>query len=132
MKTLKYLALTGMLTMLLPVASMASAKQQKKNVAIADQVQVAGKTLKPGTYQIEWQNNGPNTQVNFMQYGKTVVTAPARVAQLQQKAPYDAVIENTRKNGTKTISEIEWNNQRQALKFGPQAATTHHSRKRAS
>jgi hypothetical protein len=38
-------------------------------------------------------------------------------------------VESTQKNGVKTISEIEWNNQREALTFGAQA---HHAHKRAS
>ena len=135
MKILKFLALAGMMTMMLPLASLASAnssKQQKRNVNVADQVEMAGKTLKPGAYTVEWQGNGPNVNVKFLQHGRTVLTAPAKVAQLQQKAPYDAVIENTRKNGSKTISEIEWNNQRDALMFGQGHAGAHHNRKRAS
>ena len=136
MKALKFLALAGMLTMILPLASLASSntsKEQKKKVAVVDQVELAGKTLKPGSYQLEWQGNGPTVEVNFMQSGKTVLTAPAKVAQLQEKAPYDAVVESTKKNGSKTISEIEWNNQREALRFGPQARTSraHRSSKRA-
>ncbi|HKU22889.1 MAG TPA: hypothetical protein VJQ50_17895 [Terriglobales bacterium] len=122
--------------MIFPLASPASAntsKEQKKKVAVVDQVELAGKTLKPGSYQLEWQGNGPTVEVNFMQSGKTVLTAPAKVAQLRQKAPYDAVVESTNKNGSKTISEIEWNNQREALKFGPQARTSaHRTSKRAS
>lgn len=125
-KILRYLALAGMLTMVLPLASLASTnKEQKKNVAVEDQVVLAGKTLKPGHYQVEWQDNGPAVQVKFMQAGKTVLTAPAKVAQLNQKPPYDAVVESTKKNGQKTISEIEWSSEREALMFGPSA---HHSR----
>ena len=132
MRVLRLLALAGMLTMVFPLASMASSKtskEQKKKVAVEDQVELAGKTLKPGTYQVEWQGSGPIVEVNFMQSGKTVLTAPAKIAQLHQKAPYDAVVESTQKNGVKTISEIEWNNQREALTFGAQA---HHAHKRAS
>ncbi len=137
MKILRLLALAGMLTMVLPLASLASdnnAREQKKNVNLADQVVLAGKTLPAGQYQVEWQGNGPNVKVNFLKSGKTVLTAPAKVAQLNTKAPYDAVVESTRKNGTKTISEIEWNNQRQALMFGAQAhpAHAHHLSKRAT
>jgi hypothetical protein len=137
MKVLRLLALAGMLTMVFPLASLASnnsACEQKKNVNLADQVVLAGKTLAPGQYKVEWQGNGPNVKVNFVKSGKTVVTAPAKVAQLNSKAPYDAVVENTRKNGTKTIREIEWNNQRQALMFGAQAhpAHAHRTSKRAS
>ena len=137
MKVLRLLALAGMLTMVFPLASLASdntAGEQKKNVDITDQVVLAGRTLPAGQYKVEWQGNGPNVKVNFLKSGKTVLTAPAKVAQLKTKAPYDAVVENTRKNGTKTISEIEWTNQRQALTFGAQAHPTnaHHTSKRAS
>jgi hypothetical protein len=126
-----------MLTMVFPLASLASnnaTREQKKNVQIADQVVLAGKTLPAGQYKVEWQGNGPNVKVNFVQSGKTVLTAPARVAQLNTKAPYDAVVENTRKNGAKTITEIEWNHQREALMFGAQAHPphAHHPNKRAS
>ena len=135
MKILKFLALAGILTMVFPLASLASpnsSKEQKKKVAVVDQVELAGKTLQPGSYQVEWQDNGPTVKVKFMQSGKTVLTAPAKIAQLHQKAPYDAVVESTKKNGAKTISEIEWNNQREALTFGAQAHPAHHAHKRAS
>ncbi len=136
MRVLRLLALAGMFTFVLPLALLASnnTRPQKKNVQVADQVVLAGKTLAPGQYKVEWQGNGPNVKVNFLKSGKTVLTAPARVAQLKTKAPYDAVVENTRKNGTKTITEIQWNNQREALMFGTQAhsAKAHHPSKRAS
>ncbi len=137
MKVLRFLALAGMFTFVLPLALLASnnnTRPQKKNVDVADQVVLAGKTLAAGQYKVEWQGSGPNVKVNFVKSGKTVLTAPARVEQLKNKAPYDAVVENTRKNGTKTITEIQWNNQREALMFGTQAhpAKPHHPSKRAS
>jgi hypothetical protein len=136
MKILRFIALAGMLTMVYPLALLAtdnSAKEQKKNVDVADQIVLAGKTLPPGQYKVEWQGNGPAVKVKFLKSGKTVLTAPATLTQLNEKAPYDAVVENTRTNGTKTIREIEWNNQREALMFGAgHAVNTHHSRKRAS
>jgi hypothetical protein len=137
MKVLRFLALAGMLTMVFPLALLAgdnTAREQKKNVDVADQVELAGTTLPPGHYRVEWQGNGPTVNVTFLKSGKTVLTAPATVAHLQEKAPYDAVVENTNANGAKTIREIEWNNQREALMFGAQghAAHNHHPRKRAS
>ena len=135
MKVLRFLALAGMLAMVFPLASLAadhSASEQKKNVDITDQVVLAGKSLPPGRYKVEWQGNGPAVNVSFLKSGKTVLTTPATVAHLQEKAPYDAVVENTNTKGAKTIREIEWNNQREALMFGAQAHPTHHAHKRAS
>jgi hypothetical protein len=126
-----------MFTFVLPLALLAgnnNTRPQKKNVDVTDQVVLAGTTLAPGQYKVEWQGSGPNVKVNFLKSGKTVLTAPARVEQLKTKAPYDAVVENIRNNGTKTIREIEWNNQREALMFGTQAHSmgAHHPSKRAS
>ncbi|HLK32498.1 MAG TPA: hypothetical protein VKT29_05370 [Terriglobales bacterium] len=135
MRILRFLALAGMFTMVLPLASLASTKnstEQKKNISLLDTVELAGKTLSPGQYKVEWNGTGPMVHVKFLKNGKTVLTAPAEVAQLQQKAPYSAVVENTKKNGTKTLREIEWNNQREALIFGPQARSGHAHHTRAS
>ena len=128
MKILRVLAFAGAVGMMFPAVSLASAKEQKKKVAIEDPVEVAGKTLKPGQYQVKWAGNGPTVHVSFLKDGKTLLTAPAQVAQLRQKAPYDAVVENTKRNGKKSISEIEWNNQREALRFGKTASGLHNKR----
>lgn len=135
MKVMRFLALAATLSMIFPLAAPASSnasKEQKKRVAVEDQVKLAGKTLMPGSYEVEWQGNGPAVNVSFLKSGKTVLTAPATVAQLQEKAPYDAVVESTNKDGNKTISEIEWHNQREALRFGAPAHSAHHAHKGAS
>jgi hypothetical protein len=67
-------------------------------------------------------------KVKFLQYGKTLLTAPAQLARLKTPAPYSAVVENTQKNGAKTIQEIEWNHKREALKFGSQPQVHQHKR----
>lgn len=129
MRILRVLAFAGAVGMMFPTMSLASAKeQQKKKVAIEDPVEVAGKTLKPGQYQVKWAGKGPTVHVSFLKDGKTLLTAPAQVAQLEQKAPYDAVVEKTKKNGKKSISEIEWNNQREALRFGKSGSGHHNKR----
>lgn len=90
MKVMRFLALAATLSMIFPLAAPASSnasKEQKKRVAVEDQVKLAGKTLMPGSY------------------------------------------ESTNKDGNKTISEIEWNNQREALRFGAPAHPAHHAHK---
>ena len=131
MKAVRLLAVAAMCSMVFPLASLASARssQRKEKVSVMDKVQIAGKTLRPGNYQVEWQGNGPTVNVKFLKYGKTLLTAPAQLAQLKTPAPYSAVVENTHKNGAKTIQEIEWNHKREALKFGPQAGQMHHNKR---
>ena len=133
MKAVRLFSVAAMLSLVFPLASMASTKtqEQKQKVSLMDKVEIAGKTLQPGNYQVEWQGNGPTVNVKFLKYGKTMLTAPAQLAQLQTPAPYSAVVENTQKNGAKTIQEIEWNHKREALKFGsqPQAGQMHHNKR---
>lgn len=134
MKAVRLLAVAAMLSLVFPLASLASAKtsqEQKQKVSVVDKVEIAGKTLNPGNYQVEWQGNGPAVNVKFMQDGKTLVTAPAQLARLTNPAPYSAVVETTQKNGAKIIQEIEWNHKREALKFGsqPQAGAMHHTKR---
>ena len=134
MKAVRLLAVGAAFALVFPLASLASTKtsqEQKQKVSVMDKVEIAGKTLQPGNYQVEWQGNGPAVNVKFMQYGKTLVTAPAHLAQLKTPAPYSAVVENTAKNGAKTIQEIEWNHKREALRFGSQPPTgqVHHTKR---
>ena len=134
MKAVRLLAVGAAFALVFPLASLASTKssqEQKQKVSVMDRVELAGKTLNPGNYQVEWQGNGPAVNVKFLQDGKTLLTAPARLAQLKTPAPYSAVVETTQKNGAKTIQEIEWNHKREALTFGSQPPTgaMHHSKR---
>lgn len=132
MKAVRLLAVAAMCSVLFPLASLASTRTtqlKKQKVSVMDKVEIAGKTLKPGNYEVEWQGNGPAVNVKFLKYGKTLLTAPAQLAQLKTPAPYSAVVENTHKNGAKTIQEIEWNHKREALKFGSQPGALHHNKR---
>ena len=46
---------------------------------ISDPVQVAGVTLQPGDFKVEWQGSGDNVNVSFSQNGKQVVSTTARM-----------------------------------------------------
>jgi len=123
MKILRVLALGAMLGIIAPAVSLASsdqAKEHKQNINVADQAQLNGTMLQPGRFKVEWNGPGPMITVKFVRNGETVVTTPARLVQLAKPAPYDAVEERSHTNGSKTIDEIEWSNQRGALKFGRQ------------
>src|ERR1022692_4330523 len=107
MKQIKYAALLSMLALLSSVSALARDKNQH-SVQIPDSVQVGGTQLKPGSYQVEWQGTGPEIQVNFVQYGKTVATVPGTLKANDAKVTQDAIVNDATSANTKTLTEIDF------------------------
>ena len=83
MKSALKFCLFALLLSALPVAVFAG-DMQKKDLKITKEVQVNGTSLKPGNYQLKWENSGNGqTQVAFYQNGTQVVTVPAHIVQQQ-------------------------------------------------
>jgi hypothetical protein len=61
-----------------PLVSFAASKNSK-TIDIQSPTIVANQQLKPGTYKVEWNGNGPNVQVAFLRNNKEVATALAKV-----------------------------------------------------
>ncbi len=114
--------LKGLLIVALALATvpllLASEKSEKKSITLGETAQVGHATLQPGDYKLEWNGTGQNVNVNFMQRGKVVATAPATV---QSKASGNQTSINLKDqgNGSKALTEIDFNNM--ALVFQPGA-----------
>lgn len=80
-------------------------------------VDLAGKTLAPGQYQLVWTGLGPNVTVKVNRKGKLVVNAPAKVVVSQQKAPQDSVGTRNNPDGTSTLRFVEFQGQAFQLYF---------------
>jgi hypothetical protein len=116
MKYLKCLALLPTLALLIPLSASARDKSQH-SVDILDSVQVGTTRLKAGNYKVEWQGAGPAVEVIFLQRGKTVASAPATLQTNDKQVTWDdVVIDKTRAN-TKTLEEIDFAHQKEALVF---------------
>lgn len=84
-------ALPLALALLVPLGALARPRNEH-NVVIPASVQVGSTLLKAGTYQVEWQGNGPSLQVSFMEHGKTVATAEGKMVETDRPSPYDDVV----------------------------------------
>ena len=113
MKNLRLLALLSIFAMLSPFGAFARDKNQH-TVDLFDSVQVGSTQLKPGNYKVEWQGTGPAVQVNFLQFGKTLATAPATL-QSNNQVTHDEVI--TDSSGSKALREIDFAHQKETLTF---------------
>ena len=115
MKYLKYMALLSVMALLSPFCAQARDKNQHP-VDIPDAVQVGSTRLKAGSYKVEWQGTGPLVQVSFLLDGKTVATASGTLKMKNNEATNDAIVTNA---DTKTLEEIEFGGQKEALVFKP-------------
>ena len=80
-------------------------------------MQVGDAQLKPGNYQVDWQQSGSSVRVEFMQYGRIVATVPATLKTNDTQVTRMIVLKTTSTNGKK-LEEIDFGRQREALVFG--------------
>jgi hypothetical protein len=120
MGRLKGITLVAAFALLLPLAAFAGSKDQAK-IHILNPVQVGSSHLKPGSYEIRWNGNGPVVQVNFLQHHKVLASTQGKVIDHRTRSPYtDVVVEPLASNRQqKTIQEIDFNNRKEALLITP-------------
>ena len=121
MKKISYLALLSTLVLLFPLAVLARAKNQH-SVNIADPVEIGATQLKPGSYEVEWQEPGPAVQVRFLQHGKLVATVPGTLKTNDRQVTQDDIVTQTTRANKKVLKEIDFAHQKEALIFGRQAS----------
>jgi hypothetical protein len=105
------------LSLVIPAVGFAATAYHKGSMEISNPTQVAGRQLAAGEYRVTWEGTGPTAQVAFLRDGKTIVSALARVKELNQKAPYDSNDVATGPSGQKTLKEIQFAGQQYALEF---------------
>jgi hypothetical protein len=80
-------------------------------------VQVSGKTLSPGRYEVRWSRGGTNTQVEIIQNKTAITTVKARVVLLDRESPADSVTTRTNTDGSLSLDSIRFEGQSVALYF---------------
>jgi hypothetical protein len=99
----------------LPLTAVASTKTEKK-ITLNELVSVASTQLKPGTYKMEWNGDGPNIEVSFIQNNKVVATTPAQIVKETTAYEGGAVTTHKTSSGSIRLDEVDFKNA--ALKFG--------------
>ena len=92
--------------LLLTCASLASAEKKNVSVTFTEPVKIAGTSLEPGKYRIEWEGTGPEVQVSFQKNHKTIATAPARIVD-QASHYHGATIETKLEGDSRVLQEIQ-------------------------
>ncbi len=87
----------------------------KGDLQISDPVTVNGTTLKPGEYRLQWDGNGPNVELSFIQGKKVIAKAPAHIVELQSPAANDAAVITSTDKGARSLAGIRFQGKKIAL-----------------
>lgn len=105
------------LTIGLPVAVVAKDASHKGHITIESPTVIADQALKPGTYQVRWQENGTTAQVNVEQGSKVLVSTTAQVKTLAGKSSADVTDTKRDSSGRAVLVEARFSGQAHALDF---------------
>lgn len=114
MKFVQYVTSFAVVSLVLSLSAFAKDSHSGK-FTLADTVQVGSTQLTPGDYKVEWNGPANNVKIEIIKNGKTVATTDGQIKNLQQRAPYDAVLTKTAQDNTKTLDEIDFDNRSEAL-----------------
>jgi len=108
-----------MLTLaLLPATSAFAGESHKASLQTFDAVQVSGKQLPAGEYQLKWEGTGPDVQLSILKNNKVVATSPAKVVELEQKNNGDAALINKGADGSRQLTGVRFAGKKYALAIG--------------
>jgi len=99
------------------VSSNTKALNYNETFQIGAPVQVYGKPLAAGSYQVRWKGLAPLTQVEIHQNGNQVESVQARVVLLSKKSPSDIPGTSTNPDGSLSLRSLRFAGQSFALYF---------------
>ena len=92
-----------------------AASAHKGTLQVFDPVQVNGKQIPAGEYQLKWEGSGSDVQLNIMKGSKVLATAPAKLVDLEQKASGDSAVVSKGADGTRQLNQIRFGGKKYAL-----------------
>lgn len=92
--------------LLFSASAFAKNTENKGTLNLDDNVTVAGTSLSPGHYKVEWKGSGPDVTVSLLKGNQTVATFPAKLTEQKAAATADAYGAINQPNGAKTLNSI--------------------------
>jgi hypothetical protein len=99
------------------VTSNPKVQSYSQSFQITAPVQVLGKPLPAGSYQVTWKGSGPWAQVEILQNGNLVLGVRARVVLLNRTSPADTPETYTGSDGSVSLRSLRFAGQNLALYF---------------
>ena len=96
----------------------------KGAVTVSSPVQVGGKQIAAGKYDVQWEGTGPSVEASIMKGKKVVATVPARVVELNQSSSMDSAVIRNNDDGSRSLAQARFSGKKLALEFGEQGASS--------
>lgn len=95
---------------------------EKAQVKVYENVKLAGKTLAPGKYDVEWTGTGDSVQLNIRQGKETIVTAPAKIAATKNAPASTGYSTKAEADGSKALTSVFVAGKKYTLELGAEVA----------
>lgn len=107
-----------------PPVVMRNPKTQKytESFQIDALVDVGGKHLPAGSYQVTWEGSGPSAQADILQGGNLIASSRARVVRLNRNSASDTLETRANSDGSLSLQSLRFAGQSFALYFDQGAA----------
>jgi hypothetical protein len=96
----------------------------KGGMTVSSPVEVGGKQIAAGKYDVQWEGTGPAVEASIMKGKKVVATVPAKVVSLDQSASIDSAVVRTNTDGSRTLAQARFSGKKMALEFGDAGASS--------
>lgn len=80
----------------------------RQSFQVANEVQVSGEKLSPGSYEVTWLGTATEVQLELLKGGKVIAEAPARIGLLAEKSHADKIVTRTNPDGSNSIASLEF------------------------
>lgn len=90
----------------------------KASLQLSHPVTVNGTTLQAGSYKLQWEGDGPNVELSFMQGKNVVAKTSAHVIDLQTPAANTAALTRESGSGPNSLTGIRFEGKKLALELG--------------
>jgi hypothetical protein len=100
------------------IAASSAFASTKGSLQLSNPVTVAGTTLKPGDYKVEWDGTGPNVEVSILQGKKVMAKVPAHVVELKVPSVNNAAVTQQGDGSTNSLAAIRFQGKTTSLEMG--------------
>lgn len=96
----------------------------KGSLQIYDTLSIAGKQLKPGTYNLKWDGDSGNVQLSIMKGKNVVATVPGKMITLPNAAQQDSAVVNHNPDGSNSLNEVRFSGKTYAIEVSSDAGSS--------
>lgn len=93
-----------------------------KSLTFSSSTSLNGQKIAPGEYKVKYNVTGSTADVQILQNKKSVATASGQVVEAPNVANRDRLVLRNNGDGTTQLVEIQFANQKTAIRFGSDAS----------